>query len=467
MKCKIAIIGAGSAIFSLNLIKDLCVNRNLTGSKLSLMDINPDRLEAISLLAERYLQETGNYLDIEKTADRRQALKGADFVINVALDYGHSRLRDGWKIAYENGYRFGGSLHIVHDEAFWVNFYQLRLMESILQDVLEICPNAYYIMVANPVQAGITYLSRKYPQAKLIGMCHGYNGVNALSKAMGIDPADTSFEVCGVNHFIWLTKYYYKGEDAFPMLDRWIAEKSKQYLEEVGGKSLGEGPKAIDLYKKFGAFPIGDTCTPGGGSWGWWYHTDGMEEKYAEDPYGWYESYFENSEKKIKKIHDTAFDPTVRVTDVFTDIASNEPMVPLIEALACDIEHIVIVNILNKGSCMPGVPENYEVEIPARVSKKGVQGIQTDGLPTPLMSYLYRDRIASVEMELQAFETGSRDYLIELIRMDPWTKSDEQAQKLLDAILDMPCNREMKEYFSRSITRSESAHLQKRERNPG
>lgn len=449
MKCKITIIGAGSAIFSLNLIKDLCINRNLTGSTVTLMDIDTDRLEAISRLAERYLQETGNSLAIEKTTDRRKALTGADFVINVALDYGHQRLREGWKIAYENGYRFGGSLHIVHDEAFWVNFYQLRLMESILLDMLEICPNAYYIMVANPVQAGITYLSRKYPNAKLIGMCHGYNGVNSLSKAMGIDPKDTTFEVCGVNHFIWLTKYYYKGENAFPLLDRWIEEHADEYQRQSGKKSLGEGPKAIDLYKRFGAFPIGDTCTPGGGSWGWWYHTDGAEESYQEDPFGWYETYFENSAKMIKKIHDTAFDETVKVTEVFSDVASDEPMIPLIEALACDIEHIVIVNVLNKGSCMPGVPEDYEVEIPALISKKGVQGLQTGGLPSPLLSYLYRDRIAPVEMELKAFETGNRDYLLALIMMDPWTKSEAQANKLLDDILNMPCNAEMKAYFAR------------------
>ena len=37
---KIAIIGAGSGVFSINLIKDLCVNENLKEVKLSLMDIN-------------------------------------------------------------------------------------------------------------------------------------------------------------------------------------------------------------------------------------------------------------------------------------------------------------------------------------------------------------------------------------------------------------------------------------------
>ena len=42
--------------------------------------------------------------------------------------------------------------------------------------------------------------------------------------------------------------------------------KAAEYQKKAGGISLAEGPKALDLYRKFGAFPIGDTATPGGGS---------------------------------------------------------------------------------------------------------------------------------------------------------------------------------------------------------
>ena len=161
MSCKISIIGAGSAIFSLNLIKDICINENFKNCTVSLMDINKERLEAIYKLCTRYADEMEANITVLKTMDRREAMQGADFVINVALDYGHERFKQGIQVAYDNGYRFGGSLHVLHDEAFFINFHQLRLMESILVDMLDICPNAYYIMVANPVQAGVTYLSRK------------------------------------------------------------------------------------------------------------------------------------------------------------------------------------------------------------------------------------------------------------------------------------------------------------------
>jgi alpha-galactosidase len=284
---KIAIIGAGSAVFSMNLIKDICVNKNFKGSTLALMDINPERLEPVHGLAVRYLEETGNTLKLAKTLDRKECLKGADFVINAALDYGHRRLREGLEIAFKNGFRFGGSLHVAHDEAFWVNFYQLKLMESIYADVREANPDAWYILVANPVLAGITYLSRKYQDPRMTGMCHGYSGVHRIAEVIGLDSKDVTFEVSGVNHFIWLTRFFFQGKNAFPLLDEWIARKSGAYLAQKGRQSLDEGRKAIDLYKRFGVFPIGDTCTPGGGSWGWWYHTDDAEIKYGEDPQAW------------------------------------------------------------------------------------------------------------------------------------------------------------------------------------
>src|SRR5262245_11043583 len=170
MPVKISLIGAGSAVFSLNLIRDLCLTPNLRGSTISFMDIDQGRLDAAHRLCQRYAEEVGNQLILEKTTDRRESLDGADFVVNTALAAGHHRLRAGWDIGRRHGYRFGGSLHVMHDEAFWINYYQFRLFESLMQDILEICPNAWYLKVDNPVLSGITYLSRKYPEAKIVGL---------------------------------------------------------------------------------------------------------------------------------------------------------------------------------------------------------------------------------------------------------------------------------------------------------
>ena len=447
MSVKICIIGAGSAIFSLNLIKDICVNQNFKGSTVALMDVNKDRLDAIYGLCTRYTQEMGTELNIIKTMDRREAMKDADFVLNVALDYGHERFKQGIEVAYKNGYRFGGSLHIVHDEGFFINFHQLRLMESILTDVLEICPDAYYIMVANPVQAGVTYLSRKYPNAKIVGMCHGSNGVYNIANALGMDREDVSFEISGVNHFIWMTSFRYKGQDAYPILDKWLEEHDGRLVPADHPSDL-VCLKAVDMYKKFGYMPIGDTPSAGGGAWGWEYHTDEETQKiYGSDPYAWYQNYFERCDQRVADIRKVVEDTSVKVSEAFSDQASDEPMVPLMEGLAFDVPNKVVVNILNKGGYMKGLPEDYEVEIAAIVDKNGIHPIHNEGLPAPIMAHLIRDRIASVEMELAAFEQGRRDLLVDMVMMDPWTKSRAQAEKLIDDIFALPCNADMKEYY--------------------
>ena len=136
MSCKISIIGSGSAIFSLNLIKDICINENFKDCVVSLMDINEDRLEAIYGLCTRYTEEMGANITVEKTTDRRESMKEADFVMNVALDYGHERYKQGIKVAYDNGYRFGGSLHVLHDEAFFINCQNLITRKFIENSML-------------------------------------------------------------------------------------------------------------------------------------------------------------------------------------------------------------------------------------------------------------------------------------------------------------------------------------------
>lgn len=452
--CKICIIGAGSAMFSLSLIKDICVNENFKKATVSLMDVDEGRLDAIYGLCTRYADEMNSDIKVLKTTDRREAMQGADFVLNVALDQGHERYRQGIKVAYENGYRYGGSLHVLHDEAFYINFYQLRLMESILLDVLDICPNAYYIMVANPVQGGVTYLQRKYKDAKVIGMCHGFNGVYKITDMMGMEKKDVNFEIAGVNHFIWMTSFRYKGQDGYKLLDKWIEEHNGRIIpEDFDLSKIGLGAdeislKAIDIYRRYGFFPIGDTACAGGGAWGWEYHTDDeTENRFESKPYEWYQTYFENGEKQIARIKQIVEDKSIRVSDIFSAQPSPEPMIPLMEGLMFDTKNTVVVNILNDGGYMKGLPTDYEVEIAAIVDKHGIHPIHNDGLPKPIMAHLLRDRIAPVEMELAAFENHSREYLVDLVMMDPWTRTRKQAEKLIDDIFNLPCNREMKEYY--------------------
>jgi len=448
MPVKIALIGAGSAVFSLNLVRDLCLTPNLAGSTIHLMDIDERRLNAVYNLCHRYADEMGIKLNLKQTVDRRTALINADFVINTALIAGHERLRLGWDVGRHFGYRFGGSLHILHDEAFWINFYQYHFFENLAQDMLEICPKAYLLLVANPVLAGMTLLGRKYPSLKAVGLCHGYSGIYHIARILGMNPEDITYQIPGVNHFVWLTDFYQRGKNAFPVLDAWIKEKSSDYFSSCGpGDPLG--PAAVDLYQRFGVLPIGDTCTPGGGSWPYWYHTSPEVEKaWQEDPESWWEWYFVHMTDRLDEIERISSDPDQMVSEAFPPEKSGEVMVPLVESIACDIPRILIGNIPNQSGFVPGVPDDIAVEIPLLCSARGIQGIHTQGLPPALTAYLLRDRVAPVNLELEAYTTGLRERLIELVLADPFTHSLDQAQSLVHGILNLPFHKEMKAHFA-------------------
>lgn len=439
MSFKISIIGAGSAVFSLSMIRDICLTPNLGSPIVSLMDIDEGRLDAAYCLCRRFADEVGSGITIEKTTNRRESIRGASFVINTALVGGHARLWEGWEIAKKYGYRFGGSLHIMHDEAFWVNHYQLKLIEDVCKDILEICPEAWYILVANPVLAGMTYLMRKYPQAKVVGLCQGPMDVYKLTDILGFEREHVEFEASGINHFIWMTRFRYKGEDAFPLLNRYIKDKYGKHA----------GTKPLDLYQRYGAYPLGDTYSTGGGNWAYWYHSDDNTEKvWQEQPAGDWARHFNHLVDQLSLIKKAAYDLSVKVTDVFPAKHSEESIIPLVESIVCDIPRTMIVNIFNDQCVVPGVPADFEVELPAEVSKSGIRAIKTEPLSKPIIAHLLRDRIAPVEMELQAFEEGNINYLISLVMMDPWTKSEKQAIMLIEDILALPCHGEMRKHYN-------------------
>ncbi|GCE29669.1 alpha-glucosidase [Dictyobacter alpinus] len=448
MTTKISIIGAGSAVFSLSIIRDLCLTPNLKGSTVCFMDINQERLDAAYNLCARFAAEVDATLHLEKTTDRLEALQGSDFVINTALVGGHEGLRAGWDIARKHGYRFGGSLHVMHDEPFWNNFYQLQLFDSVIQDILAICPDAWYVQSANPVMGGITHLARKYPQAKIVGLCHGYGEIYEIAKVLGLeDREQLSFEIPGVNHFVWLTKAYYKGENFYHVLDKWIETESEQYWATMD-RHGSLRPKQIDLYQRFGVLPIGDTGSVGGGSWGWWYHTDEQtQQRWQEDPEDWWHWYFQATEGGVAEMKRISADTSTRVTDHYPPEHSHESIITLIESLACDIPRVLIVDVQNAGEYVPGIPRDFAVEVPALVSKRGIDAIQTHALPPGPLNYALRDCVAPWNLELAAYDTHRKQALLELIFMDPWTKSEQQAQALLEEILALPEHTAMREYY--------------------
>ena len=80
---KITLIGAGSTIFTKNLLGDIFRLPELANSTIALQDIDPGRLRTSEAVARRVAQMSGARPTIEATTDRRAALDGADYVITT------------------------------------------------------------------------------------------------------------------------------------------------------------------------------------------------------------------------------------------------------------------------------------------------------------------------------------------------------------------------------------------------
>jgi len=52
-----------------------------------------------------------------------------------------------------------------------------------------------------------------------------------------------------------------------------------------------------------------------------------------------------------------------------------------------------------------------------------------------------------VEMELAAYEGGRRDLLLQLVLMDKWTTSVQQARALIDDIFALPYHGALRDHY--------------------
>ena len=87
---KIAFIGAGSVVFTKNLMTDNLSFPELHGTTIALHDIDPERLKTAGLMARWTSEQLGADANVEEHIDRRRALEGADFVVNL-LQYAETR----------------------------------------------------------------------------------------------------------------------------------------------------------------------------------------------------------------------------------------------------------------------------------------------------------------------------------------------------------------------------------------
>lgn len=457
---QVTIIGAGSLRFALQLIGDMAKTPELTGISVVLMDINEERLNATWVLAQKYAQELGADMRFTKTSSLPHALEGADFVINTAAPAYPDRYELVTTIGERHGYYRGidsQEFNMVSTYSYVLcSYYDLQLALTIAQFMEQLCPNAWLLQTANPVFE-ITQLLTEHTKVKAVGFCHGFSGVYEVFRALDI-PADTvDWQVAGVNHGIWLNRFVVQGENAYPLLDRWIAEKS-QFWEPQSPWDVQLSPAVIDMYSFYGMLPIGDTCRNGTWKYNYnletkkkWYGKFGGIDNEVERP-RYHEELRRGRQKLIELAQEVQRDPTLRLTQVYPELFSREKLsgeqhIPFIAAIAGYKKTRLILNVPNLG-VIQGIPDNVVVEIPVWVSKDTLEREPLEPDLTPRIKSMYlMPRILRMQWALEAFLSRDKRVLEEILVRDPRTKSFEQVQHVFQDIMALPENREMAQYF--------------------
>jgi len=181
------------------------------------MDVDVDRLRVGANLCRKVAKALGATPTIIETLDRREALKDADFVINMVQIGGFDSTLVDFEIPRKYGLRFT----IADSTGPGGLFRALRtypMLTGLCRDMEEICPNAILLNYSNPMSMNMLTITRT-SSVRAVGLCHSVQGTfNQLMGYLNEDPADVAFRCAGINHMAFFLEMTKNGVDQYPRL---------------------------------------------------------------------------------------------------------------------------------------------------------------------------------------------------------------------------------------------------------
>ncbi len=185
----IVVIGAGSASFGLNTLAALMRSPRLRGSRLALVDRDPEALALVGRLAQRLNGEWDAQMTVTTHTHHAEALEGAQFVVLSIEVPPRERL---WRMDYEIPLKYGVRQPYAENGGpggFAHAARNIVPVMEIVRDMERACPDAWLINYTNPMIRICDAIAR-YSRIKVVGLCHqiyvGYATVGlALAKDLG------------------------------------------------------------------------------------------------------------------------------------------------------------------------------------------------------------------------------------------------------------------------------------------
>jgi alpha-galactosidase len=216
---KIAFVGAGSAVFTKNLVGDILSLPELRDSTtFALMDIDADRLRTAEIVAGRLVDAHGAGARVEAHADRRAALDGADYVVTSFQVGGYE---PSTVIDFEVPKRYGLRQTIADTLGVGGIMRGLRTIPVLLdvcRELEELSPDALLLNYVNPM-AMLCWAVDQASSIRCVGLCHSVQHTAAeLADDLRLPVEELDYRVAGINHMAFFLRLERGGEDLYPAL---------------------------------------------------------------------------------------------------------------------------------------------------------------------------------------------------------------------------------------------------------
>jgi alpha-galactosidase len=412
---KVAFIGAGSVVFTKNLLGDILAFPELRDVEIALHDIDADRLATAEAMARYVARTCGASPTISAHLDRRAALEGADFVLNMVQIGGHrATLLD-----FEIPARYGLRQTIADTLGIGGIFRTLRTADHMLglgRELAELAPHAWLLNYTNPMAMLCWLVYAGTPTRNVIGLCHSVQyTIGDLAELVGVPAGEVTFLAAGVNHQAFILRFERDGEDLYPRLDARIAS-DPELQRRV----------RVALHRRLGYFPT-ESSEHAAEYVPWLLRDPGQVEHYRIP----IDEYIRRSEQNLVEY--------ARVKDA---LARSEPMaIERSNEYASLIIHSqvtgqprVIYGSVRNTSLLPGLPEGSCVEVPCLVDSSGLHPIVVPDYPAQLAA-LNRTFLNVAELTVRGIIEERPELVRQAALLDPNTAATLTLDEI-DALFD-------------------------------
>lgn len=416
---KVAMIGAGSVVFSKNLTGDILSYPEFKNATMSYMDIDGERLEVGVNLCRKVARALDAHPTIEGTMDRRKALQGADFVINMVQIGGfNSTLVD-----FEIPRKYGLNFTIADTTGPGGLFRALRtypMLKGLCADMMEVCPRAILLNYSNPMSMNMQTITRT-SDVRAVGLCHSVQGtLNQIMGYIGEKPEEVTFVSAGINHMAFYLKLEKDGVNLYPRLFEAMKRPEHYNTNKV----------RFELMKRLGYFV-----------------TESSEHSAEYCPYfiphgkAFYDQYDVPIDEYLRRCDSVVEEYERRKIDSKDDKPievhrSHEYGSTIIHAVATGKPAVVYGNMPNRGAISNLAPTAV-TEVPTLVDRAGLQFTTVGELPPQLVAYI-QPHISQHELFIRAAMEGRRDHVYHAALFDPLTAATltmDQTVQMCDELI--------------------------------